>query len=161
MNRLTWQWRTFPFSPKENCCFKTNLTFVDSICEIFGPLLQGYPISVLSKRTVVNPHLLIQNLHDGNITRITLVPSHLKSLLDTIELFGTEGSKFLQNIRLWISSGEVLRMTLIEQFFKFFPTAQLCNFYGSTEVMGDVTFETFSSLEAAVETCADYSVSIG
>jgi acyl-CoA synthetase (AMP-forming)/AMP-acid ligase II len=137
------------------------LTFVDSICEIFGPLLQGYPVTVFSKRTLINAHLLVQNLHGKNITRITLVPSHLKSILDTIELLGAEGSNLLQNIRLWISSGEVLRITTIEQFFKFFPTAQLCNFYGSAEVMGDVAFETFSSFEEAMEKCVDYSVSIG
>lgn len=42
MNRLRWQWERFPYSPTENIgVFKTALTFVDSISEIWGPLLNG------------------------------------------------------------------------------------------------------------------------
>lgn len=40
MNRLRWQWETFPYSSTETVgVFKTALTFVDSISEIWGPLL--------------------------------------------------------------------------------------------------------------------------
>lgn len=40
MNRLQWQWETFPYSSTEKIgVFKTALTFVDSISEIWGPLL--------------------------------------------------------------------------------------------------------------------------
>lgn len=42
LNRLQWQWRTFPYSDSEKVgIFKTALTFVDSISEIWGPLLNG------------------------------------------------------------------------------------------------------------------------
>lgn len=42
MNRLQWQWETFPYSGTESIgVFKTALTFVDSISEIWGPLLTG------------------------------------------------------------------------------------------------------------------------
>lgn len=42
MNRLEWQWETFPYSATESIgVFKTALTFVDSISEIWGPLLTG------------------------------------------------------------------------------------------------------------------------
>lgn len=40
MNRLQWQWETFPYSSTEQVgVFKTALTFVDSITEIWSPLL--------------------------------------------------------------------------------------------------------------------------
>ena len=39
-NRIMWQWETFPYRPNDVCIFKTTLTFVDSISEIWGPLLQ-------------------------------------------------------------------------------------------------------------------------
>lgn len=40
LNRLQWQWETFPFSSTEKiCAFKTAITFVDSVSEIWGPLL--------------------------------------------------------------------------------------------------------------------------
>jgi hypothetical protein len=41
INRFTWMWRDFPFTPDETCCQKTALGFVDSIWETFGPLLAG------------------------------------------------------------------------------------------------------------------------
>lgn len=42
MNRLQWQWDLFPYSPTEQVCvFKTALTFVDSISEIWSPLLSS------------------------------------------------------------------------------------------------------------------------
>lgn len=42
LNRLKWQWETFPYSSTEHIgVFKTALTFVDSVTEIWGPLLNG------------------------------------------------------------------------------------------------------------------------
>lgn len=53
----------------------------------------------------------------------------------------------LQNLKLWISSGESLSVSLAEQFLSIFSEHRLCNFYGSTEVMGDVTFHVINSKE--------------
>lgn len=40
-------------------------------------------------------------------------------------------------------------VSLVSEFFKFFSDGrhQLCNFYGSTEVMGDVTYYVMSSVQ--------------
>lgn len=49
----------------------------------------------------------------------------------------------LQNLKLWVCSGETLSKDLAAQFFKTFGDHngfKLANFYGSTEVMGDVTY---------------------
>lgn len=41
-NRLQWQFEAFPYSQTEKTgVFKTSLTFVDSVSEIWGPLLNG------------------------------------------------------------------------------------------------------------------------
>lgn len=42
LNRLQWQWTTFPYTALETVgVFKTALTFVDSVAELWGPLLSG------------------------------------------------------------------------------------------------------------------------
>lgn len=42
LNRLKWQWSTFPYTACEKVgVFKTALTFVDSVAELWGPLLNG------------------------------------------------------------------------------------------------------------------------
>lgn len=49
----------------------------------------------------------------------------------------------LQSLKLWVCSGETLSKELAGQFFQYFGDNEgykLANFYGSTEVMGDVTF---------------------
>lgn len=53
----------------------------------------------------------------------------------------------LKNLKTWVCSGETLVPSLAEEFFKYFPDNeyQLCNFYGSTEIMGDVTYHVMSN----------------
>ncbi len=47
VNRFSWMWRQYPFASGEVGCQKTALSFVDSIWEIFGPLLQGVPLVII------------------------------------------------------------------------------------------------------------------
>ena len=51
----------------------------------------------------------------------------------------------LSSLKLWICSGESLPQTLAKEFFERFSNGHvLANFYGSTEVMGDVTYHLLS-----------------
>ncbi|HKN84609.1 MAG TPA: condensation domain-containing protein [Pyrinomonadaceae bacterium] len=47
VNRLTWMSKAFPFADSNAGCQTTSLSFVDSICEIFGPLLAGKPLEII------------------------------------------------------------------------------------------------------------------
>lgn len=65
MNRLSWQWRTFPYTNTERVCvFKTALTFVDAVAEIWGPLLFSDPrtLLIVPKHITKDPEKLIQVL---------------------------------------------------------------------------------------------------
>lgn len=56
----------------------------------------------------------------------------------------------LQHLKLWVCSGETLSKELAKQFFKSFGDQngyKLANFYGSTEVMGDVTFYVLEKMQ--------------
>lgn len=54
LNRLQWQWTTFPYALNETVgVFKTALTFVDSVAELWGPLLCGkYIISLYNSKKI-------------------------------------------------------------------------------------------------------------
>jgi non-ribosomal peptide synthetase component F len=82
MNRFAWMWKTYPFDAGEICAQRTSLSFVDSIAEIFGPLLQGVPILVIPDETVIDPDELVRQLATQRITRIVIVPSQLGAILD-------------------------------------------------------------------------------
>ena len=57
INRLQWMYSAYPFGQEEICCAKTALTFVDSVWEIFGPLIGGAPLVMLSHATVRDPQV--------------------------------------------------------------------------------------------------------
>ncbi|XP_053698599.1 linear gramicidin synthase subunit C [Sabethes cyaneus] len=140
LNRLQWQWNQFPYSETEKIgVFKTALTFVDSVTEIWGPLLKGMSIVVVPKKITNNPEQLVDLLEEYKIERLVLVPTLLRSLLLYLPM---QKKKLLYNLRIWVCSGEPLQISLAKEFFDYFEEGvhQLCNFYGSTEVMGDVTY---------------------
>ncbi|KAL0860782.1 hypothetical protein ABMA27_009326 [Loxostege sticticalis] len=141
-NRLWWQFRTFPFSTTEvTCVWKTALTFGDSICEIWGPLVQGRTLVILSRAMVADPQKLVQILSENKIQRIVLVPTLLRSILMCLSL--DQSKRPLTLLKMWVCSGETLTKELAVKFFQYFGDQdgfKLGNFYGSTEVMGDVTF---------------------
>lgn len=62
----------------------------------------------------------------------------------------TPSERPLQTLKLWVCSGETLSKELAAQFFKFFGDQngyKLANFYGSTEVMGDVTYYVLEKMQ--------------
>ena len=80
VNRFAWMWKQYPFAAGEVCCQKTSLNFVDSIWEIFGPLLQGVPNVIIPDDLVKDPLELVRIMASERISRIVLVPSLLRVL---------------------------------------------------------------------------------
>ena len=81
VNRFAWMWRAYPFTASDVCCHKTALSFVDSIWEIFGPLLQAVPNVIIDDATMREPSRLIDQLAAHRVTRIVLVPSLLRAMM--------------------------------------------------------------------------------
>lgn len=68
LNRLQWQFKRFPYSTTEQVCvFKTALTFVDSVPEIWGPLINGLTIVVVPKMTTQDPEKLVNLLEEHKV----------------------------------------------------------------------------------------------
>ena len=140
LNRFAWMWREYPFQAGEVCCQKTNLGFVDSIWEIFGPLLQGISNVIIPEDAVRDPEMLLDVLTRERVTRIVLVPSLLRALLE----FAPNLQEVVPELQLWSCSGEVLPVGLAKQFRESYPRATLLNVYGSSEVAADVTWHCVS-----------------
>ncbi len=136
LNRFQWMWDRFPFVTGEVCCQKTSLNFVDSVWEIFGPLLAGVPLAIIPDELTKDPHGLVKELGRRRVTRIVLVPSLLRVLLETYQ----DLSERLSELSLWIVSGEALTSELAALFHQKMPEARLLNLYGSSEVAADSTF---------------------
>jgi amino acid adenylation domain-containing protein len=139
VNRCIWMWNQYPFTSDEVCCHKTTFNFVDSVWEIFGPLLKAVKVVILPHFSSANPQEMIAFLHEAKVTRIILVPSLLQALLNTRPNLG----EALPDLKIWTVSGERLTRNLLQKFRASVPHGILLNLYGSTEVAGDVTWSEF------------------
>nr|WP_231936465.1 non-ribosomal peptide synthetase [Fischerella sp. NIES-3754] len=144
VNRFAWMWQNYPFKQGEVCCQKTSLNFVDSVWEIFGPLLQGVQIVIIPDSVVKAPQKFIEILASNKITRLVVVPSLLRVLLDTY----THLQQRLPQLQLWVTSGEALSHSLLQKFRQTLPESTLLNLYGSSEVSADVTCYSLSPQDA-------------
>ncbi|HMG76892.1 MAG TPA: amino acid adenylation domain-containing protein, partial [Pyrinomonadaceae bacterium] len=134
INRFEWMWECYPFARNEVCCQKTSLSFADSIWEIFGPLLQGVPVVLIPDDVTKDPPRLLETLAKREVTRIVLVPSLLRAILDTA------AEVPVPRLRYWVSSGEALSAELAERFRERLGERCLINLYGCSEVCADVTY---------------------
>jgi amino acid adenylation domain-containing protein len=135
VNRMAWMWRAYPFGVNEKSCIKTSLTFVDSVWEIFGPLLQGVPTLIIPDDIVKDTRSFVRMLADHRVTRIVLVPSLLRAILDAQPNLQKE----LPHQIIWTSSGEHLPREIADRFRNSLPNHILLNLYGASEVSADVT----------------------
>ena len=135
MNRFAWMWQAYPFQPDDVCCQKTNLGFVDSIWEIFGPLLAGIPNVMIPQATVRDPELFLQTLAREGVSRIVLVPFAASHSAGHAPNLGER----VPRLRLWTCSGELFPAELAQRFHAAFPQATMLNIYGSSEVAADAT----------------------
>ena len=142
INRIRWMWQEHPFGADEVCCLKTSLSFVDSVWELFGPLLAGVPLVTVPEAVVREPRRLVALLRASNVTRLVLVPSLLRALLES----GIDLLRELPRLRFWTASGEILPVEVAREFTSRRPDAQLLNLYGSSEVAADATGCSVSAL---------------
>jgi acyl-coenzyme A synthetase/AMP-(fatty) acid ligase/acyl carrier protein len=94
------------------------------------------PTVIIPEEVVKDPVLLVENMAAAHVSRIVLVPSLLRVLLDS---FG-DLQKRLVDLKIWVSSGEEIPVELAQRFRQVMPEAKLINLYGSSEVSADVTF---------------------
>lgn len=144
LQQLEWQWTRFPYELNEVGCFKTSLSFVESISEIWGPILSGKPLQIVPKPIVQNTEKFIELLEDAKITRLFLVPSLLKAIITTLNSRRESyNNKFLSNLKMWICSGEVLSAQLLLKFYNVFEEdTKIWNIYDRA---GDVRYAAFES----------------
>jgi amino acid adenylation domain-containing protein len=128
-NRAIWLYREYPFTQDEVCIALSSISFVDFITEVFLPLLSGLKVVIADIHTARDPNLLITYLSKYRVTRVSLVPSLLRELLNKyINL-----SLLLPNLKHWEISGETFPTNLIYKTLTSLRDIRLINRYGSTE----------------------------
>lgn len=156
LNRLWWMWRTYPFQPDDVSCQKTALSFVDSLWELLGPLLQGSPTVIIPDDVVRDPERLVHSLARHSVTRLWLVPTLLRAMLQSVPAIG----EMVPNLRFLVTSGEPLSTELAAQVQAKLPHAKLYNLYGTSEVW-DATWYDPDEAQATENSPARPTIPIG
>lgn len=136
VNRIRWMDAAFPFGPGDVACQKTTITFVDFVWEFFGPLLAGVPSVIVPPGVAGDPVQLAALLGRAGVTRLVLVPSLLRALLDAV----ADPAAALAPLRLCVTSGEAISADLAARVTAALPQCRLLNLYGSSEVSADATW---------------------
>jgi aspartate racemase len=142
LNVLAWLWQAYSLTPQEVCVQKTSMSFVDSIQELLAPLLCGFPTVLIPDEVLKDLDQFVQTLAAHHVTRILLVPSLLRALLDTYD----DLQRQLPHLQLWFTGGEVLPRELWERFQARMPQSRLVNIYGASEDAADATWYDTGSM---------------
>ena len=151
--RCTWMWEAYPFAPDEVCVAKTPLGFVDSLWEMVGPLAKGVPLLLLPSDAASRPHALLPALREWRVSRLLLVPSALRMLLDACDAVDEDSGTppappppappppppLLPSLRVLSVSGDALPWALCVRVAALLPHVRLLNLYGCTETSADAT----------------------
>eukprot|EP00731_Ephydatia_muelleri_P022936 Em0015g519a len=135
LNRFEWMWKEYTFTSRDVACFKTSVNFADYIWEVFGALLKGIPLVVPLEEETKDPRLLAGIIMRFKVTRVTLVPSYIRYLLEY-----AAASDSLKSLTHCISSGEPLSLSLATMFLNVLPSCRLLNLYGTSEISADITY---------------------
>jgi non-ribosomal peptide synthetase component F len=160
LNRFFWQWRIFPYESDEVCVFKTTLTFVDSVTEIWSPLLCGKRVIIFPTKVTQNVEAFVDHIDKYKIGRVFVVTSLVRNILSFVNLKKKSGK--LASVKYWDCSAETVTKDILVSFFQYFSEGghSISNFYGSTEMM-DVTYETFHNIQDVYDLEKDGKIPIG
>jgi len=140
LNRCAWMWRAQRYAVDDIACQRTSANFSVSITEFLAPILQGIPLVIIPEEVARDPGALIDMLATHKVTRITVVPSLLRALVDT----GINLQDAMPHLRFWSTCGESLPTELWERFVQMAPHVTLINQFGASEVNEIATYDTQS-----------------
>ncbi|MFP7234280.1 amino acid adenylation domain-containing protein [Bacillus subtilis] len=134
----------FEFSYEDVWTLFHSYCFDFSVWEMFGALLNGSTVVVVSKETARDPHAFRLLLKQERVTVLSQTPTAFYSLMhedqnDTDRL----------NIRYVIFGGEALQPGMLQSWNEKYPHTDLINMYGITETTVHVTFKKLSAADIA------------
>ncbi|WP_028595934.1 non-ribosomal peptide synthetase [Paenibacillus assamensis] len=112
-----------------------NHTFDISIWQFFTALTVGGTTIIYQKNDILAPNKFISNIINDKVTILEVVPSYLSVLLELMEIQSLK----LEQLNYLVITGEVVKPSLIKNWFDMTSSVKIVNAYGPTEASDDVT----------------------
>jgi tyrocidine synthetase-3 len=127
----------FDFGPEDVWTLFHSLCFDFSVWEMYGALLFGGRLAMVSKAAARDTRLFLKLLLRCRVTVLNQTPSAFNNLAD--ELAQTDGPNLC--VKMVIFGGEALNPSQLKAFNRIYPEIRLINMYGITETTVHVTFK--------------------
>ncbi|MGG1245361.1 amino acid adenylation domain-containing protein [Bacillus cabrialesii] len=134
----------FEFGREDVWTFFHSYCFDFSVWEMFGALLNGSTLVVVSKETARDPQAFRLLLKKERVTVLNQTPTAFYSLMHE-----DQNHSDRLNIRYVIFGGEALQPGMLQSWNDKYPYTDLINMYGITETTVHVTFKKLSAADIA------------
>lgn len=132
----------FDFNENDVWSLFHSFSFDFSVWEMFGALLSGATLVMISRESAMDPGAFAALLSEHKITVLNQTPSAFNSLQ---EVMLSKGHK--HSIRYVIFGGESLKPLSLKRWHSKFPETKLINMYGITETTVHVTYKEIGTFE--------------
>jgi amino acid adenylation domain-containing protein/FkbM family methyltransferase len=133
-NHMLWLRTHHPMSSEDILIQKTPFSFDASVWDFFSALICGAKLLIAAPKRHFDVDYLIDLIVRGRVTRLKLVPTLLRAMLDHPRM---AECVCLRDV---FSGGEALPYELAQRFFEVLPGTTLYNHYGPTETSVNVTY---------------------
>lgn len=133
-NHMYWMQRAYPLGAEDAVLQKTGFGFDASVWEFFAPLMAGARVVMARPAGQLDPAYLAEAILAHGATRLQLVPSQLRLLLEEPAFW-----RCAPPLTHVFCGGEPLTEELCQEFYRRLPHAALHNLYGPTEAAIDST----------------------
>ena len=135
----------FDFSEKDTWTMFHSMCFDFSVWEMYGALLYGGTLVIVSKGVARDPSLFYQLLKQHQVTVLNQTPTAFSNL----QKIALEDKEEGINLRYIIFGGEALQPNLLKEWHTRYAQTKLINMYGITETTVHVTYKEIGDEEIA------------
>jgi amino acid adenylation domain-containing protein len=108
-----------------------------SVWQFFAPLLVGGRTVIYDNEQVLDPQNFLERIAEDGVTILELVPSYLSMVMGLAEDEALR--RAFRGLRYLLTTGEVLKPSLLKRWFELLPLVPVVNAYGPTEASDDIT----------------------
>ncbi|QVR65982.1 non-ribosomal plipastatin synthetase PpsC [Bacillus subtilis subsp. subtilis] len=134
---LTGMQHQFPLLEDDIVMVKTSFSFDASVWQLFWWALSGASAYLLPPGWEKDPGLIVQAIHQENVTTAHFIPAMLNSFLDQAEMLALGDGTNLKRV---FAGGEPLAPRTAARFASVLPQVSLIHGYGPTEATVDAAF---------------------
>ncbi len=134
LNHLLIMVEELKMSNESVVAFTAPFTFDISVWQMLSALLCGGSIAIYSEERILDINGFQTSLDKDNVTHLQLVPSYLASLIETDTV--VDG---LAGLEFFLITGEAVTKSLLNKWFKLYPSVPVVNAYGPAEAADDIT----------------------